>query len=549
MRRIPATLFSLLAVLVLVNALTERAIAQNDTKTGRVSVNVCNKGEGPVEVVVAQTGLNLQDLKRGSLKGHWEIIGSSYRPGQCREAFYSYGFLPELFLGFGFKNSRGRFISGVVRDLPDWGEAPSSSVLASLATLAAGNKFERTLSRSNKSVCVASDSTEYKSPGDDFPEDDSCRTFSVSGGNGGNTGPFYPLTLGVHFFPTPEICRYTGTYNPYGAPPCAGGDYYINIAADPASAEVTFKAGTEDGKDVPPPDPRIKAMEDKIRQQFFEELRKTMAKAAEDEKNRQAAADPMARAAAARKEFEERQSKIDYNAEHTRNLGRIRDLAHYSPDWLRSTEPLYIRGTVSRVEMPTGRQPWARFYFSESPDAAFVACVYAALFSDLQHYAGQRVEVRGMVGRGRCGANADVQVNNPSMIYELAKGMPPDEEILPGMKTASSGNAPSAMAAATRLRVTLSGNIDLQHATNNQTFQGRLAAPVTLPDGVIPQGAAVVLEHNAWARLGVSSVTADGKIWRVSTKIDGGDDASVLRAGTTLVFVVAGTDRAVVAGQ
>src|SRR6185437_9718819 len=96
---------------------------------------------------------------------------------------------------------------------------------------------------------------------------------------------------------------------------------------------------------------------------------------------------------AARQEFEERQSKIDYHAEHERNLGRIREVAKFSPDWLRTATPLYVRGTVSRVELPSGRQPWARLYFTESPDGAFVACVYAALFNNLQQYVGKNIEV------------------------------------------------------------------------------------------------------------------------------------------------------------
>jgi len=264
----------------------------------------------------------------------------------------------------------------------------------------------------------------------------------------------------------------------------------------------------------------------------------------------------MAKAEAARKVFEERQTKIDYNAEHERNLGRIREVAKFSPDWVRSATPLYVRGTVSRVELPTGRQPWARFYFRESPDGAFVACVYAALFSNLQQYVGKQVEVRGMLGQGRCGARTEIQVNNPSMMYDLSKGTPPDEAILPGMKNAS-GNAPSGSSAAipiaTRIRVSLTSNIDVLHAPNGATFQGQLAAAVTLPDGVIPQGAAVTMSHSAFARLGMDSVTANGKIWRVSARIDpasGADvNANTLSAGTTLVFVVAGTDRAVPVGR
>jgi len=63
----------------------------------------------------------------------------------------------------------------------------------------------------------------------------------------------------------------------------------------------------------------------------------------------------------------------------------------------------------------------------------------------------------------------------------------------------------------------------------------------------------VVLVHDAYSRLGISSVAADGKVWRVSGKVDASGQAdvsaNVLRAGTTLVFAVAGTDAPVVTGR
>lgn len=482
-----AALLSLGIVLTALHSLTARGFAQIDNQS--VDVHVCNKGTVPVQAVVASARWNLLDH---SLSGHWEIIGDTIRPGQCGEVFSSVNVLPELFIGFGLKNARGTLASGVVYELADWGLAPASSMLALLLDKAAGKPDEKTLSRSDVSVCVGADSTVYKSKDDAFPSDDSCKDFSVQG-DSRNRGPYYPLTLGLHFFPTPQVCRQLYVQN---VPPCTGGDYYLNIAADPATSRVTLRRGVPDGDDAPPPDPRITAMDNAVRQAFFNGLRVSMERAAEDEKKRRAAEEPMAKAAAARKEFEERQSKIDYNAEHERNLGRIREVAKFSPNWVRTAEPLYVRGTVSRVELPTGRQPWARFYFTESPDGAFVACVYAALFSNLQQYVGKHVEVRGVLGQGRCGARTDIQVNNPSMMYDLSKGTPPDEAILPGMKDAS-GNAPSgSMAAipiATRIRVSLTSNIDLQHAPNGATFQGQLAAAVTLPDGVIPQGAAVTL--------------------------------------------------------
>jgi hypothetical protein len=155
---------------------------------------------------------------------------------------------------------------------------------------------------------------------------------------------------------------------------------------------------------------------------------------------------------------------------------------------------------------------------------------------------GKHLEVRGRVSQSNCGGKvADVRIVNPAMILDLAKGTPSDEAVLPGMTAASSGNAPRAIAAlpiATRIRVSLTSDIDLQHAANGATFQGQLAAPIALPDGVIPQGAAVVLVHDAYSRLGISSVAADGKVWRVSGKVDASGQAdvsaNVLRAGTTL---------------
>jgi hypothetical protein len=102
----------------------------------------------------------------------------------------------------------------------------------------------------------------------------------------------------------------------------------------------------------------------------------------------------------------------------------------------------------------------------------------------------------------------------------------------------------------TRLRVTLRTDVDVLHAKAQDTFQASLAAPVTLPDGVIPQGAGIVLiclpstnrQASAAMTLHVYSVSAGGKIWQVSTDsgtpADGSTAASLFRGGTTLVFTV-----------
>ena len=267
----------------------------------------------------------------------------------------------------------------------------------------------------------------------------------------------------------------------------------------------------------------------------------------------------MNEAAANRKIYEARANSIDYAAEHTRNIGRVRELSQFTADWLRTTEPLlYIRGTVSRVEPPSGPRQPARLYFKESPDAAFIACIptpessTGAIRGKTCRSPRPRVSIE--LRWEDCG-RADGQSRGGP--WNLAKGTPSDEAVLPGMTAASSGNAPRAMAAipiATRIRVSLTSNIDLQHAANGATFHAQLAAPITLPVelGAIPQGAAVVLVHDVYSRLGIFSVAADGKVWRVSGRVHSGDvnvNANILRAGTTLVFAVAGTDAPVATGR
>src|SRR5689334_24328149 len=97
-------------------------------------------------------------------------------------------------------------------------------------------------------------------------------------------------------------------------------------------------------------------------------------------------------------------NSIDYAAEHTRNIGRVRELSQFTPDWLRTTEPLlYVRGTVSRVEPPSGPRQPARLYFKESPVDAFIACIPTPVIFNLQQYVGKHLEVRGRVSQSNCG--------------------------------------------------------------------------------------------------------------------------------------------------
>jgi hypothetical protein len=281
----------------------------------------------------------------------------------------------------------------------------------------------------------------------------------------------------------------------------------------------------------------------------------------------------MAQADANRRAFEARQGQINYAAEHERNLRRVRDLSQFSPQWLASTGLLYVRGTVSRVELsPDGRKP-ARLYFRESPGGAFVACLSPLGFSnaEINAFVGARLEVRGRVTQSRCGGTvADIQVTVPVMIYNLANGTPPDETILPGMNVPPSlqnvAAVPSATPApanpsivsadgaaipiGTRLRVALRPDVDMSRKSENDSFQGTLVAPITLPGGVIDRGALVVMlcrpstgkAGGTSLTIQVNSVSVDEKIWQVSTNdgttADGALAAGVLRGNTILTFTV-----------
>ena len=254
----------------------------------------------------------------------------------------------------------------------------------------------------------------------------------------------------------------------------------------------------------------------------------------QDEATRREAADPINQAAANRKIYEARRDSIDYAAEHTRNIGRIRELSEFSPTWLRSADPvMYVRGTVSRVELPSGPRQPARLYFKESPDNAFVACIPVPQLWDnarLQQYAGKYLEVRGRVSQSNCGGKvADVQIGNPSMVLDLANGTPSDEAALPGMTVSPPPNkggpamfvpppagpdrndrpiraqrpqndvhkpssAPSPIPAGTRIEVTLMEPVDMLRAKDGDTFRAQVLRAAAPGGGTAPSaGSAVML--------------------------------------------------------
>lgn len=570
-------------LLALVMAAAQPAYAQNDN----AFLTVCNRGKVPVEAVAASfTGVFLPD--------HWTIEGTTIAPGDCERVYDEDGPQQKALIGFGVKNARGELVSGRVPNVPDWGTYEYGDLMLAAAN---GKSKEIILARSTgKIACVHPDATLYSSNDTTFPAAiENCRRFSVSGPRPVGSGGFFALTFALEFHPAPSRCAAYNSMTP-NAPLCGGGSYFMNIVADPASGDVTVKTGSLDGRDAPPSTPEDKAIadfQDKMGQQFADAMVNAANEAEARRAAETAAADPMAKADAANAAFEEKQSHINYVAEHERNLRRIREISEFSPQWLSANEPLYVRGTVSRIELPQKRGQPARMYFKDSPDGAFIACVYPQLFDDLSQYVGERLEIRGRVTAPRCGAKtADLQVVIPAFVYELDKHMPDDEAVLPGMTissppnvhtaggaatttgsgappqpprpatTAASAAPASAIPPRTALVVSFPNGLDLLHATDGATYQGQLAQPVQLRGGgSIPQGAAVVLQfsrtpvHNAPeyanASLTVSAVTIDGQTVTVSTNAfvrafptARSDRRSVLAPGAQLVFYVSGAGRA-----
>jgi hypothetical protein len=191
----------------------------------------------------------------------------------------------------------------------------------------------------------------------------------------------------------------------------------LNVTAKPATGEIDVTGGEGVDEDHPAPGstPEVTAVEKSVQDALKQAVNDALRRGAEEEAKRREAADPFNQAAANRAVAEARANSIDYAAEHTRNIGRVRELSQFTPDWLRTTEPLlYVRGTVSRVEPPSGPRQPARLYFKESPDNAFIACIPTPQIFNLQQYVGKHLEVRGRVSQSNCGGKvADVQIANP----------------------------------------------------------------------------------------------------------------------------------------
>src|SRR5690242_7081923 len=166
MPRISPLVLSL--ALVFVTFVAARSAHAQDTKA---LLTVCNKGTVTVEAVaVFQTGLI----------GHlWEIDGTSLAPGRCEFVYDGKGERQRLFLGFGFKNVRGQFVSGTMLTIPNFGNTSYNIVSAAIEGATSRPMVQRLTGRT---VCVHADRTLWGTTDSTFPMAENCSQFQIGGG-------------------------------------------------------------------------------------------------------------------------------------------------------------------------------------------------------------------------------------------------------------------------------------------------------------------------------------------------------------------------------
>src|SRR5437867_4445981 len=112
-----------MALTILVLATPSRAWAQPEAHPA--TLDVCNKGNVPVAAAVA--------TKKGlpPISDYWIIEGIPIAAGACKR-IYSTSFADTAYVGFGFADAQGRWTSGTVDDVPDFGSHYYGPVEAAL---------------------------------------------------------------------------------------------------------------------------------------------------------------------------------------------------------------------------------------------------------------------------------------------------------------------------------------------------------------------------------------------------------------------------------
>jgi hypothetical protein len=357
------------------------------------TLDVCNKGTVPVEVVTAR--------KNELFQVYYEVESTNIAAQHCERAYSNYASEP-VYIAFGFADAKGQWGSGKIAKVPDFG------------THAVFFRVVPVLTSSTKGICARKDQTHYVIE-NDIPAD--CANFmpapmtiglrTVGGVNVGH-GPFLPLTAAVYFGPVGQTCSNLPGQG------CSGGDYYLNISPSANDRELHAAVGTPSGADAridPPVDPAtaLKQLDEALAN-----LRKKYP-APEPAPAPQSRArmvpgegsDPRITAALAEQEKEKWKSPIF-------------PVSAYDPQWLGKT--LVLRGTVARVEVEKDGFPmWAHIYFKESPDSTITACspypdmlqkMFGNNFSGL---IGKTMEMAGQVEKF-CAPKFSIRIVDPAQI-------------------------------------------------------------------------------------------------------------------------------------
>jgi hypothetical protein len=344
---------------------------------------VCNRGTIAVDVFVATH----HDIPRN----YWILQSWRIDPGACHGVYNEND--DELAdIGFAFTDRQGRW-SGVKNEHPpDLGFVSYNPVEAALMKTSGHDA----LTRSQRNFCVRPEASRF---GINDEPGTNCSALRLDG-----FGHFQTLPASFSFLPEGRECSGTGAWTS-----CSGGDYYLNIAADPNTRQLTAARGSEKGVDSP--------LQDRA------EATAQTAQLLADLQDRQ---DKQEQAARARQ----------YELDRQREAARRRSVAQFSPQWI--GQGLIIDGTISRVQR--GRGSLVQLFFQESPDGAFAACFpgkddfvgFANSGPTYQGLVGKTVELRGRVTQqNSCGGKtAGLEMSVSIQISVLST---------PGASPASSG--------------------------------------------------------------------------------------------------------------
>jgi hypothetical protein len=404
--RHPGTKSGLRLALLLI-ALSAASVLPAQVVYTHANLTVCNKGTVGVGVVIVERSLDIRLTRVMHVDG-WVVVD----PGACQQVYHETEMgeierAQTAYIGIGFRDAQRRFVTGTVDPVPDFGSS----------------LFDKILTKSDFKFCVSNNRVFYNINDPAFnhtkdPTDTNCAGFHPGAvGSVANDGPFFSFTAALYFRPVTGSCFQSD---------CRDSDYFLNVAPGRNDGDGNLHAslGSPSGASVEPADSG-KGLTDFLG---------LLAKAADDEKKRQAQAEAaaaqaqlqQARNQQAAREEAQKQTKaaaaasvrdaqvpaqiVNRNEENNRQrwAGSRQSPASYNPQWMGQT--MVVVGTVSRVEVAPGGSPqWVTIYFRESPDASFVVCSpYPDLFRekvglDLSVLTGKTLEAAGQVEAPYCG--------------------------------------------------------------------------------------------------------------------------------------------------